>query len=286
MVNLSAATLIKKTASQLVYEIEHKTVLQPTQRMLRGSLSATIATKDSRFAELGGFHGFQSNMGPARIYFAIDEIQETPYEVIAIEHKYIEGTEIPEWFLNNSLLQVGLYLDLCNNISQYRGGVKALTTAKFHCETLGIDPRTFVIPNKPLVGKLQFNGDVKDAYLVELHEEYVDDILNFYKGKVNAANSSMSAQKKYQTAKAFDNAYKRKEWDLLSKCIRVTKVPYEKDNINFTKYSEPTTDTVDITSACITDLPFTVLPERYELINTGETTLWQENQTPNEIWSI
>ena len=56
----SAATLVKKSASQIVYERAKRISAEPTPRMLRGSLAATTATKDSRFAELGGYHEFDT----------------------------------------------------------------------------------------------------------------------------------------------------------------------------------------------------------------------------------
>lgn len=228
----SAASLVKRSASQLIYlQKNDKKQIDPTPRMKLAMKYQNSASSDTSFKEMGGSVHVSTGISNQVniICFSVDEVQvikpvverlSLPPEKIVtrlIEHKFLDNLgPIPEWFLQQSLIQVALYGALASRINE-------LKTAKFHVDQ-GNDFYSYTLKNTILQNLLVFTmsnqeiGEEIDptatiktkAYIVEPSQ----NVLDFYTLKAECVASN-----NYTKAKEFDLKYKWKEWELLSKYI-------------------------------------------------------------------
>lgn len=228
----SAASLVKRSASQLVYlQKNNRQQIEPTSRMKLAMKYQNNASAETSFKEMGGAVNISTgaNNQVNTMCFSVDEVQvHKPINVIEristgnqvvrlIEHKFLDNLgPIPDWFLHESLIQVALYGTLALKVNE-------LKTAKFHVDQ-GNDYYSYALKHTKLENLLVFTmtnqttGEEIDptatmktkAYIVEPSQ----NVLDFYTVKAECVASG-----NYTKAKEFDLKYKWKEWELLSKYI-------------------------------------------------------------------
>ena len=228
----SAASLVKRSASQLIYlQKNNNAQIEPTARMKLAMKYQNNASAETSSKEMGGAVHVSTGVNNQVnvICFSVDEVQlHRPTSVIEristgsqvarlIEHKFLDNLgPIPDWFLQQSLIQVALYGALALKVNE-------LKTAKFHVDQ-GNTYYDYALKHNKLENLLVFTmsnqtiGEEIDptatmktkAYIVEPSQE----VLDFYTVKAECVASN-----NYSKAKEFDLKYKWKEWELLSKYI-------------------------------------------------------------------
>lgn len=219
----SAADLVKRSAAQIVYFRETGKKKEITPMMLEGiehqkkCVQNLIASTGGKvYEELCGRWIYFDNYGVENdVYFSVDAVgKKTLFEVKSL--KLNEGEEFPQWYLESSILQCVVYKSLINNLCSPSYNVHGavgeirstdndgilLKTAKFRldegyeCEQVSVDPTW---------GYTLLFGD-NLAYNIKVDNE--DMIISFIKMKIDALAN-------YTTARAFDQEYKRREFNVL-----------------------------------------------------------------------
>jgi len=209
MNTFSASLLVKQSASQIFYlrsqDKKRKTFKkgEPSSFQISGNDYAASRCK-SKYIEMQGIF----NKPYAKIYFSFDEVRKIGNKLILIEYKLYDSFEepVPDWFIENSLIQTALQGSLLE-ADLYRYSEVELNTASYvkaDCLTLKVSKET------KLVSKLDINKKVHKVTYNPF------PILQFYMTKARASL-------KYETAKKFDNAYKHKEWSYLKNFIAISK---------------------------------------------------------------
>lgn len=195
-IGISASSVIKKSAMQICYLRTNKITPPPTQMMLDG-VEAQLKRSRSEYLEMRGT--LEESL--YKLYYSFDEvIPGNP--IILKEHKNIkEGSEVADWYLHGSVLQVGYYESLLRVNPD-----RKLVTASFFVDQ-GNELKTLEL-NKPVKSLLQM-GEIH--YNVEVSNP--QEVVNFFARKITSTFN-------YQAAKAWDEEYKRKEWEVMSKYIK------------------------------------------------------------------
>ena len=115
----SAASLVKRSASQLIYlQKNNNAQIEPTARMKLAMRYQNAASAETSFKEMGGSVHVSTGVNTQvnLICFSVDEVQtikEAWKEKVTtrlIEHKFLDNLgPIPDWFLQQSIIQVSLY---------------------------------------------------------------------------------------------------------------------------------------------------------------------------------
>jgi len=196
-INFSCADLIKKSAKTICYFRKKKKQQEVTPAMIKGNQMAEKKTI-SELKEMRGTY----NIDNLLIHYTFDEIQKKNNKIVLIEHKNIEDeSDVEEWYVNYSLLQVALYRALLEiNPS------KEYFTAKFFRKE-GFNTNYIKIENEKIKSIL-YIGDKK--YKVKINSAH--EIVNFYITKAKATFD-------YDSAIEWDVKWKFKEWDYLKRYI-------------------------------------------------------------------
>ena len=222
----SAASLVKRSASQLIYlQKNNNAQIEPTARMKLAMRYQNAASAETSFKEMGGsVHVSTGTSNQVNlICFSVDEVQtikEAWKEKVTtrlIEHKFLDNLgPIPDWFLQQSIIQVALYGALASQINEMK-------TAKFHVDQ-GNDFYAYSLRNTTLENLLVFTmsnqatGEEIDPTATVKTKVYKikpsQEVLDFYTIKAECV-----ASKSYSKAKEFDLKYKWKEWELLNEYI-------------------------------------------------------------------
>jgi hypothetical protein len=170
-INFSCADLIKKSAKTICYFRKKKKQQEVTPAMIKGNQMAEKKTI-SELKEMRGTY----NIDNLLIHYTFDEIQKKNNKIVLIEHKNIEDeSDVEEWYVNYSLLQVALYRALLEiNPS------KEYFTAKFFRKE-GFNTNYIKIENEKIKSIL-YIGDKK--YKVKINSAH--EIVNFYITKAKA----------------------------------------------------------------------------------------------------
>lgn len=210
MNSFSAKDLCMRSCMQIrMFMLHPEKRPQPTQNMLEGVAFQDNVCKSLKNVidqEMVG----EMYDGDDTIRFSIDIVTSDAFmEVKSVDKE----REVPDWYRQSSLLQCAVYYAL---LQESDGG---LHTAKFRCDQ-GFE-RISCQANKDNPYVLIF-GD--ERYSISLLNKRA--ILDFIIEKKNACSS-------WDDAKAFDNQYKKKEFEVLSKYFQ-----YEKNNKMIVKLFE------------------------------------------------
>lgn len=194
--NISAANLVKRSASQICFfsKNKFKKVNGPSAQMLEGTKSQFKKSK-SKYVEMCGC--FKS--GDFNIYFSIDEIIKKEDSFILKEHKSYEENSA-DWYLNYAIIQAAFYHSLSLKTKQF-------STAKFYinqvneCHSLTIDKPIKTILE---IGNRKFRIKVKNS----------TSIINYFIKKAKATLD-------YKSARKWDDAHKFNDWKFLKEYIIV-----------------------------------------------------------------
>ena len=205
MTNYSAKDLITRSCRQLWYfsMLPKPTVLRkkaPSQRMLDGTDFQNMIISNyfpNCHSEMCGVFEYKDNA----VFFSNDIC----YPNKIIEVKWVDESEpVPDWYLQNSILQCALYS------SFIRSGCTLLHTAKFSVKG-GSKSRVIEI-DKEVPYYLRFGGD---TYAVEVLDP--EPFLDYIRKKIDSISSKIEAAR-------FDFKYKHKEFQLLGEYFQYRKL--------------------------------------------------------------
>ena len=188
--NFSAKDLCSKSAMQIKYLRDNPNKRTVTQNMLNGSeFQKSIFHSNSKalYSEMVGCYTTFDN--EIKIYFSNDIITNKSI----IEVKYVSGN-YEDWFLENSILQCAFYKSLIMM------GCTSLKTASFVNE-----PKKMIKISRDIDYYLKFGDRIFKIEVI-----HPEGIFGFFLCK---AKHTMN----YDDAKKFDEMYKRKEFNTLSK---------------------------------------------------------------------
>lgn len=193
-ISFSASSLVKSSASQILFLSLKNERPRPTKAMLEGTHNQQQVST-SAFKEMRGIY---TEYG-ITVFFCIDEIQGTTL----IEHKYIVG-ELPDWFLYQSIIQTALYSALTHSVSK-------LETASFFVN-LG-NPKNYLDTRKvPYSSILKFTGNCLKTYKVECLDNA--KLIKYFIDK-----AFIIASKDFTKTRAYDAKHKFKDWEFLKSII-------------------------------------------------------------------
>lgn len=189
---LSAKDLCTRSCMQLKMFREHPELKpQPNANQIQGCEYQHNLVKDIPGVigeEMGNF----IQVDNTRVYFSHDVLTNDSI----IEIKYIDlNRDVADWYLNSCFVQCAIYLTL-SRMCNY-----SFATAKFYLDA-GNEYKTHTFTND--VHYYLYFGD--DRYEIVLTDFL--KIKEWIERKVNAINN-------WDDARAFDNTFKRKEFDYL-----------------------------------------------------------------------
>ncbi len=204
MILLSAKDLCCRSAMQLKFFLEHPDKKPSiTQNQIQGvNHQYNIAKQIPNLIgeEMGNFVDFSDY----RIYFTNDVItKDSIIEIKNIDKK----REIEDWYFKSCIMQCAIYATL-SKYTNYQ-----FSTAKFFVN-LGNELKTFQYPylNKDMQYLLYF-GD--ERYKIQISN--YNKIFEWIKLKVLSLSD-------WNSAKEFDNIYKRKEFDYLYHFFKIQRI--------------------------------------------------------------
>lgn len=208
--NYSAAYLVKRSAKQLNYFINHmpegKTgeglVLDyfeklPSERQIKGNEHAA-AKSESPYVEMLGVFKHRDTF----IYFSIDEIKRTHRGDYLIEHKWLDDPEnVEDWFFVQSLIQAAFQGSLASFVKDFK--------------TAGFVPKDQQRHELTLKDKFY----VRLAFGEKTYDVKFDPlpIMRFFLTKARCAL-------KFSLAKQFDDTYRFNEWQYFKHHIKYRRI--------------------------------------------------------------
>jgi len=191
IITFGAADLVKKSAMQLCYQRRNKVIPPVTENQLKG-VAYQEAQAKSVFQEMKGTYKHDY----IYISYCIDEVQfsEKTGKYLCIERKMQDERELPQWFINKSILQTSLYSSL----------------VKFNPNTLYSTAQFRLNEGHPYY-ELKI---VDFKYYLKIGENLLFfvppkvEVLDFF---IKKAKASLN----YETGKEWDHLYKHKEFDFI-----------------------------------------------------------------------
>ena len=190
----AASELCRRSALALKYRRDNNIVDSVNENMLAGEKHQLAYTPQNAFPEMRGT--FVHNY--ININFCIDYIVPNEY---ACEVKSLRIDE--NWYKAACIVQCGFYK------AMIMSGVNNFQTATFMFEKTNVRHELLVDKNIPYY--LQYG---MDSYLIETDKP--ERIVDFF---VDKAIASLE----WDTAREFDNKFKRHEWPILKNYIQVHK---------------------------------------------------------------
>ena len=187
----SAADLVKKSASQILYFELLKIQRQATPRQIQGNAYADkITMKEEASSEKRGIISLEEDL----LFFCIDMIKDNTY----VEIKMVDNmNDYPDWYLHSSVLQSTFYNTML-------GKVKTLDTPKFRKkegfkqEIIPVlEERTF---------ELWFGEDKYEIFENE-------DIYDHYQQKLKVISKS-AKEADFEEVRKWDSQFKFKEYEI------------------------------------------------------------------------
>ena len=203
---LSAKDLCIRSAMQLKMFLEKPHLRpQPNQNQWDG-VNYQYATAKKIKNVVGEEMGNYIEVDNFRLYFTNDIITSS----CIIEIKHIDPLrKVEEWYLQSCFMQCAIYYTLSDMVNY------AFQTAKFFVNQ-GNDMKRFAFDNKHNVRYILMFGDTN--YEIKIH--------NFTKIKEWIIQKILSLQS-WESAKEFDNKYKRKEYDYLRNFFTVHQLKHK-----------------------------------------------------------
>lgn len=205
MINHSAKDLISRSCKQLWYfqQLPPREVVkkkEPSKWQIEGSNFQDMIINThfpNCYSEMCGVFEYNGNA----VFFSNDIC----YEDKLIEVKWIdEGSEVPDWYLQTSLVQCALY----SSFIKY--GCNLLHTAKFALRA-GKEYKVFKIDlNAPYY--LRFGND---TYIIKVKDP--DPFINYIKEKLDCISDHYKAIR-------FDMKYKHREFELFKENFEYRKL--------------------------------------------------------------
>jgi len=204
-IHLSLSQLLKQTAMQTCYYRKNKKEKPVTEQMVKGNEIAHEKSV-SKYIEMRGTYEHKHLL----IHYAFDEIEVNDVSALLIEHKNITSEKPVEmWYFESCILQTAVYQAFAHVNSN-----KILQTATFFVNEG--NPRIELdLGNRYLNSQLRM-GDKSYTVLVKDQKRLVE----FYCEKALATFE-------YDTAKAFDTKYRRKEYQTLMDCLSFRPITHE-----------------------------------------------------------
>jgi len=196
-IHLSLSQLLKQTAMQNCYLRKKKQEKPVTEAMVKGNEIAH-AKSESKYIEMRGTYHHRHLL----IHYAFDEVTVNDVSAMLIEHKNITSDRPVEmWYFESCVLQTAVYQAFAHVNED-----KMLQTATFFTDQ-GNPRLELDITNKYLNSQLQM-GDKNYTVQVRDHKRLVE----FYCEKALATFE-------WDSARAFDAKYRRKEYETLLDCL-------------------------------------------------------------------
>lgn len=191
--NFSAAELVKRSASQLVFLELKKLKWQATQRQIKGNKYAEkIVLKEQASSEKRGILPLKEDL----LFFCIDMVKGNLF----VEIKMVDDeNNYEDWYLNSSILQSTLYATLLTK-------VKTLDTPKFRKKE-GFKQEIIKIP-KPNTFELWFGKNKR----IEVYKN--KEVFEFYVRKMEIIRNCVD-RIDFEPCREFDLKYKFKEFSIL-----------------------------------------------------------------------
>lgn len=206
-IHLSLSALLKQTAMQSCYYRKHKKEKPVTEAMVKGNEIANEKSI-SKYIEMRGTYEHKNLL----IHYAFDEVDINDVSAMLIEHKNITSDRPVEmWYFESCILQTAVYQAFAH-VNQN----KILQTATFFTEQ-GNPRLELDLGNSYLNSQLHM-GDKHYTVLVKDHKKLVE----FYCKKALAIFE-------WDTAKAFDAQYRRKEYQTLLDCLSFRPITHERN---------------------------------------------------------
>ncbi len=187
--NISTSELVKRSASQLLYNKIKKVEHKPTEKQVKGSLhSQEVCKKLEASSEKRGI----KEINGCLFFFCIDLVKDNNFvEVKMVEDKY------EDWYLHSAILQSTLYASLLSK-------VKTLDTPEFRKKE-GYKQEILEVPNK-FNFELWFGSQKYKIY-------QNDEILNHYINKASLIKSCLPT-KDFDSCRLFDSEFKHREFEI------------------------------------------------------------------------
>lgn len=193
--NFSAADLVKRSASQILYFHLRKIQSAPTKGQLEGDNYAKKVAKATKGSSEEKRGVFKFNKGKDIIFFCNDLFIKK--DKLFVEVKHIDNSKpLEPWYLNSSLLQAIFYTTMLKRVS-------ILSTPTFRLKE-GYKQEIIPVP-KNYKYQLWFGERTFEV-------QPCQKVLDFYLKKARVI-----ASLDYEKTRAFDKINKFKEFDKLSK---------------------------------------------------------------------
>lgn len=190
--NIGAAELVKRSASQLLYQILNNIKREVTPGQIEGDKhSQEVVKQESGYFEKRGI----IPLGEDTLFFCIDMVKEN--KLIEIKHLRDENT-YDSWYLEMSIMQSCFYATMATK-------VKTLDTPDF-LKVNGVPNEIIDVP-KPFEFELWFGN--KRKYKIAPNEK----VYNHYLNKIDIIKKGVLS-KTYSGCKLFDAVYKFKEYSI------------------------------------------------------------------------
>lgn len=189
--NISAAELVKRSASQLLFKELKRLQWKPTERQLKGNAYAdAIVIKEEASSEKRGIVKLDNDL----LFFCIDLVKGKKF----VEIKMVDNQDSYEpWYLFSSIMQSTFYASLLTQ-------VESLSTPSFRKKE-GFAQEIISVP-KSFKFELWFGN--------EKYQVYPNDrVLNHYFEKARIVKSSIESMD-YDTCRRFDAVYKFNEFKI------------------------------------------------------------------------
>lgn len=197
VIHMSLSDLLKKSAMQICYLRKNKEKIPPaTQQQIEGNEAAHAKALDEKYIEMRGTYVMDYLDKRILIHYAFDEISPHEKGCLFIEHKNIKpGSTVELWYRNAAILQTGTYQAFARINPN-----KHLETAQFYIDQ-GNPKIEMDLGTMYLHSELHFGN-----WIYTVHVPEANELVDFYKRKAIASLD-------YDTARLWDDKYKRKEFD-------------------------------------------------------------------------
>ena len=190
--NISAAELVKRSTSQLLYKEIKRIEWQATPRQHRGNNYADeIVAKEKASSEKRGVVKLKDDN---LLFFCIDLVKDNKY----VEIKMVENmNDYPDWYFHSSIMQATFYASLIEK-------TKSLDTPKFRRKEGYKQEVINIHPNPEF--ELWFGEDKYKVYPNA-------NVYNHYIKKANVFLKSID-EVDFDKCRSFDSNFKHKEFNL------------------------------------------------------------------------